>query len=37
VPIGVDFRKHINEALQSCDLMIAIVGPDGWGAPRSVS
>lgn len=33
VPFGVDFRKHSAEALQSSDLMIAIVGEE-WLGPR---
>jgi hypothetical protein len=33
VPFGVDFRKHIDDALQSSDLMIAIVG-EKWLGPQ---
>jgi hypothetical protein len=32
VPFGVDFRKHIDDALQSSDLMIAVVGRNWVGA-----
>jgi uncharacterized membrane protein HdeD (DUF308 family) len=31
IPYGLDFRKHIREALKRCDLMIAIIGPH-WAA-----
>lgn len=34
VPFGVDFRKHIDEALQSSDLMIAVVG-EKWLGPQA--
>jgi len=34
VPFGVDFRKHIDDALQSSDLMIAIVG-EKWLGPQA--
>jgi hypothetical protein len=27
IPYGLDFRKHIREALSRCDLMVAIIGP----------
>ena len=26
IPVGIDFRKHINEVLIGCDALIAIVG-----------
>ncbi|MEX1059632.1 MAG: TIR domain-containing protein, partial [Methyloceanibacter sp.] len=31
IPYGLDFRKHIREALSRCDLMVAIIGPR-WAA-----
>jgi hypothetical protein len=31
IPYGLDFRKHIREALKRCDLMVAIIGPH-WAA-----
>jgi hypothetical protein len=31
IPYGLDFRKHIREALSRCDLMVAIIGPH-WAA-----
>ncbi|MGH6833187.1 MAG: toll/interleukin-1 receptor domain-containing protein, partial [Methyloceanibacter sp.] len=31
IPYGLDFRKHIREALKRCDLMVAIIGPR-WAA-----
>jgi len=34
VPFGVDFRKHIDDALQSSDLIIAIVG-EKWLGPQA--
>ena len=27
IPYGLDFRKHIKEALKRCDIMLAIIGP----------
>jgi hypothetical protein len=36
VPFGVDFRKHIDDALQSSDRMIAIVG-EKWLGPAANS
>ena len=32
IPYGVDFRKHIGEALEASDLLLAIVG-NGWLGP----
>lgn len=32
VPFGVDFRKHIDDALQSSDLLIAVVGRNWVGS-----
>jgi hypothetical protein len=29
IPLGVDFRKHISEAVGKCDVFIAIIG-DAW-------
>jgi hypothetical protein len=34
VPFGVDFRKHIDDALQASDLMIAVVG-EKWLGPQA--
>jgi hypothetical protein len=31
IPYGLDFRKHIREALEQCDTMLAIIGPS-WAA-----
>ena len=36
VPFGVDFRKHIDDALQSSDRMIAILG-EKWLGPAANS
>jgi hypothetical protein len=33
VPFGVDFRKHIDEALQASDLLISVVG-EKWLGPQ---
>src|SRR6185295_14785264 len=33
IPYGIDFRKHINEMLADCDILVAIVGPK-WLGPR---
>ena len=32
VPFGVDFRKHIDDALKTSDLLIAVVGRNWVGA-----
>ena len=34
VPVGVDFRSHIQDVLQKSDVLIAVVGPD-WRGSRS--
>jgi hypothetical protein len=31
IPPGIDYRKHINEALSSTDILLVIVGPDWAG------
>lgn len=36
IPIGVDFREHINKMLDASDLVLAIVGPR-WVGPRGQS
>jgi uncharacterized protein (TIGR02594 family) len=34
VPVGVDFRSHIQDVLQKSDILLAVVGPN-WKGPRS--
>jgi len=34
IPIGADFRQHINEVLQQCDIMIAVIGPRWAGSAK---
>jgi uncharacterized protein (TIGR02594 family) len=34
VPVGVDFRSHIQDVLQQSDILLAVVGPD-WRGARS--
>jgi uncharacterized protein (TIGR02594 family) len=34
VPVGVDFRSHIQDVLQQSDVLIAVVGPD-WRGSRA--
>ena len=34
VPFGVDFRKHIDDALKTSDLLIAVVGRNWVGAQQ---
>jgi len=34
IPIGVDFRTHIDEVLAATDVLIAIVGPN-WAGPSA--
>ncbi len=31
IPLGVDFREHINNALAQCDILLAIIG-ENWAA-----
>jgi hypothetical protein len=31
IPVGVDFRSHIHEALQRADVLIAVIGPNWLG------
>ena len=33
IPFGLDFREHIHESLKTCDILLAIIGPD-WTAPN---
>ncbi|MGH6736942.1 MAG: DUF805 domain-containing protein [Methyloceanibacter sp.] len=33
IPFGLDFREHIQESLENCDILLAIIGPD-WTAPK---
>jgi hypothetical protein len=32
IPIGMDFRRHLQRTLARCDILIAVIGPD-WVAP----
>ena len=34
IPIGVDFRAHLSEAVQRADVVLAVIGPQ-WAAQRS--
>ncbi len=34
IPLGVDFHKHIDDALKTMDVVLAIIGPD-WLGPLS--
>jgi hypothetical protein len=36
IPFGKDFRKHIDDVLKECEVLIAIVGPQ-WLGPREDS
>ena len=33
IPLGVDFRKHVNSVIDVTDIMVAVVGPK-WIGPR---
>src|SRR5579864_2038040 len=33
IPLGVDFRKHVNSVIDDTDIMVAVVGPK-WIGPR---
>src|SRR5579863_3381963 len=32
IPVGINFRKHINEVLNGCGVLIVVIGPKwlGW-------
>jgi hypothetical protein len=32
IPLGVDFRQRINEVLEQCDVMLAVIGPKWVGS-----
>src|SRR3954447_13218758 len=32
IPFGMDFRKHIADALSKNDLLLAVIGPDWLGS-----
>jgi hypothetical protein len=32
IPIGLDFRQHINDELDRCDVLVAVIGKDWIGA-----
>jgi hypothetical protein len=34
IPLGVDFRKHVDSVIDGTDLMVAVVGPK-WIGPRA--
>src|ERR1700681_4273845 len=34
IPLGVDFRKHVNNVIDGTDIMVAVVGPK-WLGPRA--
>jgi hypothetical protein len=33
VPLGVDFRRHLQQVVGACDVLLAVIG-DAWLAPR---
>jgi hypothetical protein len=35
IPFGLDFRDHIRETLDRCDVMVALVGPNWIGRTRT--
>jgi hypothetical protein len=35
IPLGVDFRAHVQEAVARCDVLLALVG-DGWLTTRRI-
>src|SRR5260370_9144100 len=37
IPIGVDFRTHIDQVLGASDVVLAVVGPQWAGPPGSQS
>jgi hypothetical protein len=34
IPFGVDFREHLQQALERCDILLVIIGPSWLGAER---
>lgn len=34
IPFGVDFRKHLHQLVESCDVVVAVIG-DRWNGPMS--
>jgi hypothetical protein len=37
IPAGVDFRHHIHTVLEKTDVLLAIVGTNGWVPPRTLA
>jgi hypothetical protein len=31
IPLGIDFRKHLKDTLQQCDLLLVVIGPHWLG------
>jgi hypothetical protein len=34
IPVGMDFRDHLQTTLQSCDILLAVVGPNWLGTDK---
>lgn len=37
IPLGVDFREHLNNAVSKCDVFLAIIGDSWLGSPNQAS
>src|SRR5580698_4841557 len=37
IPIGVDFRAHLDGVLSTCHVVIAVVGPQWMGPPNGAN
>lgn len=35
IPLGVDFRKHLDEQVSKCDVFLAVIGPDWDGSTHN--
>jgi hypothetical protein len=32
IPLGINFRKHLDEQVAKCDVFLAVIGPDWMGS-----
>lgn len=35
IPLGINFRKHLDEQVAKCDVFLAVIGPDWMGSKAS--
>lgn len=36
IPLGIDFREHLNRSLQDCDVLLVVIGPNWTGKVAGV-